>query len=102
MLDDVPGATARPRERRVVWRRGLRRGTPAVVSAGPPPFMERGEATSSVLGDGMTTWPRAWRELAYTPDSSGSCPVLSPNASSRTPNLAIRLSDRLASGVPFG
>ena len=70
-----------------------------VVGEGNPPCRDwRGHST---LGN----WPVAAAAPArrdYTPDSSGSCPVLSPNASSRTPNLAIRLSDRFASGVPFG
>jgi hypothetical protein len=38
----------------------------------------------------------------YTPDKTSSLPVLSPNFSTFTPNLSIRLKDRFANGVPFG
>jgi hypothetical protein len=45
----------------------------------------------------------ACRDAAgYTPDKTSSLPVLSPNFSTFTPNLSIRLKDRFANGVPFG
>jgi len=37
-----------------------------------------------------------------SPDNRSSLPVLSPNRSTSTPNLSMRLTDRFASGVPFG
>ena len=42
---------------------------------------------------------RFWFAL-YTSDNRSSSPVLSPNRSSLTPNLSIRVSDRFASEYP--
>ena len=69
-----------------IWRRNEKTPAEAVVAAPA----------------GVSGFVKRPRRFPYTPDSSGRCPVLSPNASSRTPNLVIRLSDRFASGVPFG
>ena len=40
--------------------------------------------------------------IRYTPARRSSSPVLSPKRSMGAPNLSIRVSDRFASGVPFG